>query len=387
MNSEPHKNIRILPVLSRRELRAFIILPFSIHKSHERWVPPLFTDEWNYFDLKKNPTFRKNDAILFLAFLDDLPVGRIMGIINRQRNNRLNERNAYFGYMECFNDQEVATELLQRIEKWAVEMGMDKVVGPLGFNDQDQKGFIIEGYEFEPSTQTVYNFEYMPALIENSGYSKEIDYVVYQIDLTKPIPDVYKRIVERLYARGTFDLPDFKKKKELKPWIKPVLQLMNETFAELFGYDPLTKEEMQLLSKKYLPVIDPRFVKIAVSNNVLEAFILGIPNLNDGLRKAKGRLFPFGLFYLMRDFRKTKQFDLLIAGVRSECRGAGLDVYGMMRIIEEARKAGYTVLDSHHELENNIPVRNVMEKWGGKVNKRYRVYKKYLLHNQYAEIF
>ena len=255
---------------------------------------------------------------------------------------------------------------------------MEKVVGPLGFNDQDQKGFIVEGFEFEPSTQTVYNFEYMPALVETWGYQKEIDYVVYQIDLTKPIPAVYERIVDRLYQRGNFELPCFTKKRELKCWIKPVLHLMNETFAELFGYDALTNEEMHVLSRKFLPVIDPRFVKIALIKGDLAAFILGIPSLNDGFRKAKGRLFPFGIYHLLKAPRKTKQFDLLVAGVRSEYRGAGLDVYGMLSIISEARKAGYTILDSHHELETNLAVRHVMEKWGGKVSKRFRVYYKEL---------
>ena len=376
MNSIKSVNLKITPILSRKELKIFIMLPYLIHKNHKKWVPPLISDEWKFFNEKKNPTIQKNDTVLYLAYQNDKPAGRIMGIINRQRNNRLNERNAYFGYLECYDDQGVARALLQQIEIWAVEMGMDRLIGPLGFNDQDQKGFIIEGFEYEPSTQTIYNFEYMPALVENSGYSKEIDYVVYQLDLKKPIPEVYKKIVDRLYARGTFYLPDFTKKKELKPWIKPALQLMNETFAELFGYDPLTDEEMLILSRKFLPVIDPRFVKIAVMNNTLEAFILGIPNLNEGLRKAKGKLFPFGWFYLIRAFRQSKQFDLLIAGVRSEYRGAGLDVYGMLRVIEEAIQAGFTVLDSHHELEDNMRVRSVMEKWGGKVCKRFRVYKK-----------
>jgi GNAT superfamily N-acetyltransferase len=378
MNSTPNINLKIVRISSKRELKTFIMLPFRIHKNHKKWVPPLISDEWKFFDVKKNPTFQRNDTILYLAYLDNRPAGRIMGIINRQRNSRLNERNAYFGYLECSDDQDVARVLLQQIENWAVEMGMDQVIGPMGFNDQDQKGFVIEGFEYEPSTQTIYNFEYMPALVENSGYSKETDYVVYQIDLKKSIPEVYKKIVDRLYARGTFYLPDFTKKRELKPWIKPALQLMNETFAELFGYDPLTDEEMLILSRKFLPVIDPRFVKIAVMNNTLEAFILGIPNLNDGLRKARGKLFPFGWFYLMKAFRQAKQFDLLIAGVRPEYRGAGLDVYGMLRVIEEAIRAGFTVLDSHHEHEDNLRVRHVMEKWGGKVCKRFRVYRKEL---------
>jgi len=379
MNNTPDINLKIRPVLSGPELKTFILLPFSIHKNHERWVPPLFFEELNYFDQKKNPAFKKNDAILLLAYLDEKPAGRIMGIINRQRNKRLNQRNACFGYLECYNDTLVSGALLKYIETWARDKGMDKIAGPLGFSDQDPEGYLVEGFEFEPTISTYYNYEYLPLLIEESGYSKEIDYVVYQIDLTKPIPDLYRKIVDRLYARGTFELPQFTRKKELKPFLKPVLQLMNETFSDLYGYDPLTDQEIDAIGKKFLPVIDPRFVKVALADKTLAAFILGIPNLNYGFRKAKGKLFPFGLFYMLVAPRKTRQFDLLLAGIRPEYRGAGLDAYGMVRVMEEARKAGYTIMDSHHELENNLRVRSVMERLGGKLVKRFRIYQKQVL--------
>jgi len=378
MNTTQNPDLRIASVLTKQELKTFIMLPFKIHTSHEKWVPPLLFEERAYFNPKKNSAFKKNDTILFLAYVGDKPAGRIMGIINRQRNKRLNERNACFGYLECYNDPSVADALLKHIENWAWDKGMDKVVGPMGFSDQDPEGYLIEGFEFEPTLATYYNFEYLPLLLEKSCYDREIDYVVYQIDLTRPLPEVYSKIVQRLFDRKQFDFPEFKKKKELKPWLKPVLQLMNESFAGLYGFDPLTDEEINAIGKKFLPVIDPRFVKIALHGQTLAAFILGVPNLNYGFRKAKGKLFPFGLFYLMMAPKKTKQFDLLIAGVHTDYRGSGLDAYGMLSIIEAARLAGYTVMDSHHELENNLLVRSVMERLGGKLCKRFRIYRKML---------
>lgn len=378
-NETTHPDLRIRPVHTKRELRAFIMLPVKIHKMHERWVPPLLVEEWSYFDRKKNPAFQKNDTLLLLAYEGNRPVGRIMGIINRQRNERLGEKNACFGYLECYDDQAIADALLKHVEDWASVHGMKKVTGPMGFSDQDPEGFIIEGFDFEPTLATYYNFEYLPGFVESSGYVKEIDYVVYQVDLTNPVPEAYKRIVQRLYDRKQFDFPDFKKKKELKPWLKPVLQLMNESFAGLYGYDPLTDDEIIAIGRKFLPVIDPRFVKVAFHGQTLAAFILGVPNLNYGFRKARGKLFPFGLFYLLRAPKKTKQFDLLLAGVHSGFRGSGLDAYGMLSIIEEAKKAGYTVMDSHHELENNLLVRSVMERLGGKLCKRFRIYRKQLM--------
>jgi len=376
MNGTPNQNLRTEAVHNKRQLKTFITLPFKIHKDHELWVPPLLSDEWDYFDPEKNPAFHKNDTILLLAYDGDRPAGRIMGIINRRRNIRLNERNACFGYLECYDDPAVANTLLKRIEEWASDKGMKKVVGPMGFSDQDPEGYLVNGFEFEPTLATYYNFEYLPRFLQKSGYTKEIDYVVYQIDLTKPIPDIYPKIVQRLFDRKKFDFPEFKKKKELKRHLRPVLQLMNESFSGLYGFDPLTDDEINAIGKKFLPVIDPRFVKVAYRGDTLAAFILGVPNLNYGFRKANGKLFPFGLFYLLRAHRKTRQFDLLIAGVHSAFRGSGLDVYGMLSIIDAARKAGYKVMDSHHELEDNLLVRSVMERLGGKLYKRFRIYRK-----------
>ena len=376
MNAIKNPDLKILPVLTKHYLKAFIMLPFKIHERHERWVPPLLAEEWEYFDRKKNPAFAKNETILLMAYDGKKPVGRIMGIINRHRNDRLKEKNACFGYLECYDDYEIADALLTEIEDWAKGKGMEKLVGPLGFSDQDPEGFIIEGFEFEPSLATYYNFEYLPMFLETSGYSKEIDYVVYSIDLTRPVPEVYTKIVQRLVDRKQFSLPVFKKKKELKRHLEPVLQLMNESFAGLYGFDPLTEEEINSIGRKFLPVIDPRFVRVAYHGQSLVAFILGVPNLNYGFRKAKGKLLPFGLFYLLKAPKKTKQFDLLIAGVHADFRGSGLDAYGMLSIIEAARLAGYTVMDSHHELENNLLVRSVMERLGGRLYKRFRIYRK-----------
>jgi hypothetical protein len=378
LNYSPNINLKIKPVLAKRELKAFIRLPFKIHQDHERWVPPLFMEEWSYFDRKKNNSFKKNDTILFLAYLDGQPAGRIMGIINRQRNDRLSEQNARFGYLECGNDPVVAQALLEVVENWASGKGMNKLVGPMGFSDQDPEGYLVEGFEFEPTISTYYNFEYLPHLLEKSGYSKEVDYVVYQIDLTAPIPDLYHKIVDRLFEQGQFYFPIIQTKKELKSYLKPALNLMNETFADLYGYDTLTDKEIEAIGKKFLPVIDPRFVKVGYHDHSIVGFILGIPNLNDGFRKAKGNLLPFGWYYLMRAPRKTNQFDLLLGAVRSDFRGLGGDAYGMMSIIESARQAGYTVMDSHHELESNNRVRREMEKLGGKLYKRFRIYQKQL---------
>lgn len=366
----------LTPVTRRRDLRTFIHLPAAIHRHHLRWIPPLYADEWKYFSAKKNGAFSYCDTILLLARNNGNAVGRIMGIINHRYNDSRGEKTARFAYWECYEDQEVAHQLLCGVEDWAREKGVNKLVGPLGFGDQDPEGYLVEGFDFEPTLATYYNYEYLIRFLQSGGYSKEVDYVVYKVPVQ--VPEFYQRIHDRIAARSQFALLEFARRKDLKPYIHPVLRLMNETFQDLYGYVPLDNKEMTSLAKRYLPVLDPRFVKIVLKDRQVVAFILGIPNLNEGIRQSKGHLLPFGIFQIIRAAKRSKQLDLLLGAIKPEYRGRGVDVLLAMAMINSAMTAGFEFMDSHHELETNIKTRTEMERAGGHVYKRFRIFRKQL---------
>jgi GNAT superfamily N-acetyltransferase len=371
-------SIEILPVTTPKNLHDFIHLPFILHKNDRLWVPPLLTDERQFFSARKNPAFKKNDTILLLAMKEKKPVGRIMGIVNRERNRLFHEQNARFGFLESIEDVEAVRALLSSVEAWARGLGMVKLVGPMSFTDQEPEAFLIEGFEYEPTLSTIYNFEYLPRLVEECGYTKEIDYVCYVLDITRPIPEFYQKITDKIMARGEFTFRNYTKRKELKPYVKPVLELLSEAYIDLYGFVPLTPEEIEALGRKYLPVLDPRLVKVGLKDDQVIGFLIGMPNMNAGFRKAKGRLFPFGIFHLLRESKRSRQLDLLLGGVRKEYRGIGLDALGMKWMIQTAKEMGFTTIDSHNELENNLAVRGEMERLGGKLCKRRRIYQKAL---------
>jgi hypothetical protein len=371
-------SVVISEVKTRRSLKEFIHLPAKIHRDHANWIPPLYSEEWAYFNPRKNKAYSHSEVILLLAYGNDDPLGRIMGIINHRYNNDRQEKNARFAYLECWNDREVAHELLDSVERWAKGKGMEKMVGPMGFSDQDPEGFLIEGFEHAPTLATYCNFDYIIELLQNEGYTKEVDYVVYKLNLHGEIPEFYKKIYERLARKKEFTLIEFSKKRQLKAYIRPVLSLMNECFRDIYGYLPLDEKEMDWLAKRYLPLVDPRFIKIMRKDKELVGFIIGIPNMSEGLRKANGRLFPLGIFKIIRSARKTKQLDLMIGGIREECRGRGIDAVLGMKIMESAQKAGFECVDSHHELETNYKMRAEMERLGGELYKRFRIFQKKL---------
>ncbi|MEN6561754.1 MAG: hypothetical protein ABFD52_13370 [Acidobacteriota bacterium] len=367
-------------VLSRKDLKTFIYLPEKIHAGHENWVPPLFSDDWKYFDRKKNKAFGYCDTILLLASKDGRTVGRVMGIINHRYNEHRNEKSARFGYLESFEDREVFRALLGRVEAWAREKGMTRIVGPYGFSDQDPEGFLIEGFDHRATIATYYNFEWMPKWLEEDGYTKDNDWFVYKLDVPKDPPEFYKKIYERAMKRGTFDVLEFRRRKDIKPWVRPILSLMNETYmaGNIYGYAPLEEKEMDDLAKRFLPILDPRFVKAIRKDGQVVAFIIAMPDMTEGIVKARGRLFPFGFIHVLRSARKTKQLDLLLGAVKDQYRGQGLDVLMGIKVLIAAYEAGMEKIDTHHEMEANVKVRAEMERMGGQVYKKYRAFQKAL---------
>lgn len=381
--SKPIKSseIFIQEVDSKEKLRQFIYLPAKIHTDHHNWVPPIYSDDFNYFNPKKNKSFESCDYIMLLAYRGNEPVGRIMGLVHKVYNYNHNEKNARFSFFESINSEVVAKALFDAIEAWALAKGMEKLVGPLAFSDKDPQGFLIEGYDEPAVIASNCNFPYQTHLIERNEFSKEIDLVVYQIKIPNPLPDFYLRI----YERATKQNPDlkvleFNSRRKVRPFIHPVLNLLNETFTEIYGFTPFTKDEMDEFANRYLFLINPHFIKIIVdSNNKVIAFVIGMSHIGEGIKKAKGYLFPFGIFRILAAGKKSKQLNLLLGGIDPAYRGKGLDVVMGVKMLQSAVSEGKNTIDSHLELESNVKVRAEMEKLGGVVYKRFRIFGKPLI--------
>jgi ribosomal protein S18 acetylase RimI-like enzyme len=370
--------LTVKEVLTKKDLRIFIYLPEKIHKDEPEWLPPIYLDEWELFDKKKNKSFKYADATLLVASRDGKPVGRIMGIVNNRYNEINNEKHGRFCFMDCYNDKEVFHTLLTKVEDWAREKGMTSIVGPLGFSDKDPQGFQIEGFEYPLFMTAPNNSKYMPELLEAEGYEKKIDLVNYLGKIPEQLPPVYDRVLARLENSNEYKIIEFKSKKEIKPFIIDVLELMNETFAEIYGFVPLTDKEKTDFAARYLPILDPNFVKVIEADGKLVGFAIGMPDLSKGIRDAKGRVFPFGLFKILRDSKRSKKLLMMLGGVKKEYRGKGLDVLMGVKILQSGINHKMESLDSHLVLENNARMRGEYERVGCKVVKKFRIYQKEL---------
>jgi hypothetical protein len=370
--------ITIRKVENKKDLRLFIHLPATIHKDHSNWVPPLYMDEWDYFDPQKNGLFEHCEHVLLLAFKDNKCVGRCMGLISKEYNKSHNENHVRFSNLETFNDQEVFDALVNWVADWGKSLGMNKIVGPLAFSDKDPQGFLIEGFDKPVVIASNCNFPYMVDLTEASGFTKKVDLVVYQIPIPDQIPELHQKILQRVQERNSnLTLLQFTSRREIKPLIRPVLQLVNDTFGDIYGFVPFNEKEMDDFANKYLFLINPRYVKLIVNEKKeIIALFIAMADISEGIKKSKGYLIPFGIFRIFAAARKTKQINLLLGAIDPRYQGIGLDVWMGLSLVRSAKETGKKVMDSHLELEYNTKVRAEMEKFGGKVYKKFRIFQR-----------
>lgn len=369
--------VHIHEIKSKKELKQFIHLPFKIHKNHKEWLPPLISDEWKVFDKAKNHSFEHCDTIQLLAKRGDEVVGRIMGIINHAYNKGHGEKNVRFCFSECYDDGEVHDALMHSVAEWGKGKGMSKIIGPLGFSDKDPQGYLIEGFD-DPMSVMVTNcsFEYMVNHTERLGFSKKLDLFQYRSPIPQTVPDIYTRIGERVLKRG-FKVLKFDKSKDVRPFVKPVFDLINETYVDIYGFAPLQDIEAKEFSERFLPLLNPEFIKIvADENDKIIAFVVAMPDISDGFRKANGRLYPFGFIPILRSFKKATQLNLLLGCVNENLRNSGVDALMAASLYESAIKANLKVLDSHLIMEDNTKMRAVMERQNYNVYKKYRIFEK-----------
>ncbi|MBK7407266.1 MAG: GNAT family N-acetyltransferase [Saprospirales bacterium] len=369
--------LTIRPVQHKRDLRTYIFLPEAIHAQHANWMPPLFMDEWTYYNPKKNKAFSYCDTILLLAFRGKKPVGRIMGIIHHPYNEKVGMKTVRFAHFDCVEDEAVAKALLSAVEAWGQEKGMTEIVGPFGFSDKDPEGFMVEGFGELPILVTNCNLPYMPRFMEAFGYGKKTDCLDFLLDIAHGVPEKYPLLFERVQLKSRVRVREFHRKKDLRPYFAPVFYLINETYKDLYGFVPLDDREIQEMVDRYLPILDTRYVKIALDeNDQVVGFVIGIPNMAQGIQKARGRLFPLGLIHILQSARRTEQLDLMLGAVHPDYRNRGLNILMGWLLIQSARAAGIATFETHLVLESNRPMLAEYEKMGAKLHKRFRIYRK-----------
>jgi hypothetical protein len=368
----------IREVKTKKDLNRFIDLPFRLYQGSRYWIPPIRTDELKQLQPEYNPSFKTTTARFWTAWNGKKCVGRVGALVMHDRDNGSNAKAGRLTRMEFIDDVAVSDKLFEVAENWLRDQGMKTVSGLLGFNNLDNQGILIEGFDHLPSVASVYHHPYYQEHFEKAGYVKENDWLEFRLTLGEAAFKKASRGAEIVKKRYGFTVKSFATAKEMQPYALQVFHLMNRSFQDLPYVSRLSDEMIGYISKKYLKVLDPRFVKMIFLGDELVAFIIGMPSLSKAMQKANGRLFPFGLLYVLKAMRKPEVIDLLLTAVAPEYHTSGAAVILFAELQAEMLKHGITQMETTGIFETN---HNVISNWKNFENiqhKRRRCYVKEL---------
>ncbi len=380
--SAPPKTVQVAPVESKKELDAFIRLPWHIYKDNPYWVAPLRYTEKHRFSAKHNPFFQHADVQLFLARRDGDVVGRISAHIDHEHNRYHDERTGFFGFFECEDDPETACALLTTAEDWLRARGMDEIRGPFNFSVNGEIGFLVKGFDSSPLPLMTYTHEYYLRLAEAAGYVKAKDVFAWRWE-SRPVPDGSpRRMVNELRARSGVTVRRARKK-DFDREVRMILDLYNDAWSENWGFVPATDAEAEQMAKDLKLVVDPRIIPIVEVDGVPAGVALGVPDFNWALKPLNGSLFPFGwLRFLWRlKVRRPSVGRLLLFGIKKEFRTrkyAGLVYLLCDEMYRGAVDSNLEWAEFSWTLEDNGLINSLIKKIGADCYKTYRIYEKAL---------
>ncbi len=375
-------SVIINKVRTKEDLKKFIQFGIDLYEGNEYFVPPLIYDERATLSPSKNPAFDHCDANYFLAYCDDKIVGRIGVFINHKANERWNEKNARFGFVDFIDDDEVVDALFGAAESWARSRGMEKMHGPLGFTDLDHEGMLVEGFDQIGTLSTIYNYPYYVDHMERMGYVKDQDWVEFLITIPREMPERFLRASEIVKRRSGLDVKHIESKKDVLPYARDIFKLINRAYKDLYGYVELTERQIDYYVDMYIPMLRLDFLTLVIrqEDNKLVGVGIGLPSIARALQKAKGRFVPSGWYHLYKALKGkgTNVLDLLMVAVDPEYQGKGLNALMFNEFIPAANRLGFEYAESNPELEINNKVHSMWNGLETKQHKRRRAFIKNL---------
>lgn len=371
--------IEIIEVKTKKEIREFVDFPTKLYKGVKQYVHPLRFDEINNFNPKKNASLEECDVQLFLAKQDGKIVGRIAGIIQRSYNKKVGQTRCRFSRFDAINDIEVAHALFGAVENWAREQGMNIVHGPLGFNDLDREGMLIEGFDEIATFEEQYNFPYYKDLLEACGYEKETDWLEYKI-FPSPLDERTDRIADMVLKRYNLRVVQEKsKKKFLKKYGDQLFEVIDQAYAPLHGTVPLSESvRAQILEQFELILSLKFFIAIVDENDRVIAFGFALPSLAKAVNKSKGKMLPAGIFRMLHAIKKPQVVDLALVGIRPEYQGKGVNAIIMRFMANSIKKNHIQFCETNLNLEDNIKIQQQWKLFNHSQHKRRRCFIKKL---------
>lgn len=370
--------IEIKEVNSKNDIKKFVDFPHKLYKGNPHFVPFLNVDEINKFDSKKNESFDDCLVKCFLAYKEGELVGRIAGIIQKAYNEKSNQKRVRFSRFDSINDTDVSSALFSAVENWARKEGMEVIHGPMGYNDLDREGLLIEGFDQMSTFEEQYNFPYYADLIENYGFKKEVDWVEFRLFAPKETNERIERIADAVAKRYNLKLVvPTSLKSFIKKYKEDFFETLDAAYSDLYGVVPFNDKMKEAVISQFSLILNKNFI-VGVTNEEgkLIAFGLAFPSLSESVNKSKGKLLPFGIFRILKQIKTPNSIDLGLIAIRPEYQNRGVNTMILSYLIKGMIDHGIEYAETNLMLEYNTRIQNQWDIFDYIQHKRRRSYYK-----------
>jgi len=375
-------SVEIKEVQSRKELREFVNFPEKLYRHNPYYVPPLEFDQMDTLDQKKGAAQEFCDSKLYLAYKDGKLAGRVAAIVNRLANKQWNHKEVRFGWYDFIDDREVSKALMDKVEEFGRKYGMESVVGPLGFTDFDPEGLLIEGFDQLSTMALIYNYPYYVDHIDAMGFQKDADWIEYKIYVPEALPERVARMANIIKQRANVHITPLTRKliKE-KDYAHKIFKIINDCYKNLYNFTVLPEKMADKYIGFYLKVLDLNYVSLVENErDEIVAFGITMPSIARALQRSRGKLFPFGWWYLAKSlfFKREEGVEMLLVGVNPDYQNSGVNTLVQADMFRKYTEAGVKWAETNAILETNIKNQGQFKEFEHECKKRRRSYIKKL---------
>lgn len=372
--------VTVKEVTTKKELKAFVHFPNVLYGKNPYYVPQIESMDLDTLTPGKNHAFEVCDAKFWLAYDEKGEiVGRVAGIVNRRYNEKKGKKTCRFGWIDFVDDKEVSKALMNTVELYACERGLDTMNGPMGFLTFDTAGVLVEGFDRLPTAYSKYNAPYYEQHLVDMGYVKDVDYVEYLIKVPEVIPERYARMAELVSIKNSLHQAPLLHHSDIEPYLDGVFRCMNAAYSKLHGYSELSQGQLEDLKKQFLGNVSVDYVSIVLDEDEqVVGFGVGLPSLSKAMQKAKGSLFPFGFIHILKALKQNDTLDLLLIAIDDKYKNKGVNAMIFDKFAQGITKNGIKYIESTRELEDNTSVQNLWRYLDHDLTKRARTYIKNL---------
>ncbi len=374
--------VEIREVKTRRELRKFVNFPEKLYKDNPYYVPPLVFDQMDTLDRKKAACWEFCDSKLYMAYKDGEAVGRVAAIVNFKANEQWNHKEVRFGWIDFIDDKEVSKALMDKVEEFGRQHGMEKVVGPLGFTDFDPEGMLVDGYDVLSTMALIYNHPYYNDHLTALGFEKDTDWIEYKVTIPEEFPERMARVGKIISQRSNVRVRHLTRKiVREEDYGHKVFDCINACYKDLYNFTVLPSHMAEKYLGFYLSILDLRYLSMLENEKgELVAFGISMPTIVHALQKCRGKLFPFGWWHLAKSmFLKHEEgIELLLVGVHPDYQNSGINSLIFMDLFQRFHDGKFVWAETNAILEDNYKNQSQFKDFNPECRKRRRSYIKKL---------